>query len=284
MQSTTTTKKSEVLSSDGNDIHYILPSNDSETERLRLNHSMWKYALGGLQTAPLHEDLERGIKVLDIGCGPGWWSVDMAKKYPKSQFIGIDITANFPLVEAHDNISFQVINAGTGLPFSDGEFDYVFQRFLVMGFSVDQYRLVIKEINRVLKSGGTIEILEMVSKYNDAGPWFQKIGNWIEKALQLSGLDPTIATKLAGMLQDAGFSHVTDRLRRIPIGSWGGSLGDMYLAIQKLALPAVMTMVIHLGVTTKEAFRAVMSKAIEESSEHNTSGDFHIVCAIKPIY
>lgn len=131
-----------------------------------------------MQKAPLHEELERGIKVLDIGCGPGWWSIDMAKKYPKSHFIGIDITANFPLVEAHDNLSFQVINAGTGLPFSDGEFDYVFQRFLVMGFSVEQYRLVIKEISRVLKPGGTIEILEMVSKYNDAGPWFQKIGNW----------------------------------------------------------------------------------------------------------
>jgi hypothetical protein len=57
----------------------------------------------------------------------------------------------------------------------------------------------------------------------------------------------------------------------------------MYLAIQKLALPAVMTMVVHLKLATKEAFNNVMSKAIEESSEHNTSGDFHIVCAIKPM-
>jgi len=44
---TTTTSKSEVISSDEKDIHYILPIDASETERLRLNHSMWKYALGG---------------------------------------------------------------------------------------------------------------------------------------------------------------------------------------------------------------------------------------------
>jgi hypothetical protein len=31
---------------DGADVHYILPSDASETERLRLNHSMWKFALG----------------------------------------------------------------------------------------------------------------------------------------------------------------------------------------------------------------------------------------------
>ena len=197
-----------------------------------------------LQIAPLQEELEKGIKVLDIGCGPGWWSLDMAKKYPKSQFIGIDITNDFPLDESLDNLSFQTINAGQGLPFSDNEFDYVFQRFLVMGFSSEQYRFVIDEIKRVLKPGGTVEILEMVSEYNDAGPSFQNIGVWsksnmshitvvlqrpliynsnfpfhaVEKALRLNSLDPRIATQVAGMLQAAGFTRVSDKLRRIPIG------------------------------------------------------------------
>jgi hypothetical protein len=57
----------------------------------------------------------------------------------------------------------------------------------------------------------------------------------------------------------------------------------MYLAIQKLALPAVMNMVIQLGVTTKDSFYNAMNSAFEESSEHNTSGDFHLICAVKPM-
>lgn len=107
----------------------------------------------------------------------------MAQKYPKSQFIGIDISNNFPHTDSLDNLSFQTINAGQGLPFADNEFAYVFQRFLVMGFSVEQYRSVIDEIKRILKPGGTIEILEMVSEYNDAGPSFQKIGKWSKYGL-----------------------------------------------------------------------------------------------------
>jgi ubiquinone/menaquinone biosynthesis C-methylase UbiE len=131
-----------------------------------------------LQTAPLQEKLEKGIKVLDIGCGPGWWSIDMAKRHPNSKFVGLDISDSFPREEFPDNLIFKLANAGQGLPFDDDEFDYVFQRFLVMGLSVDQYTFVVDEIKRVLKPGGTVEILEMVSSYNNPSPYFSKLGHW----------------------------------------------------------------------------------------------------------
>lgn len=38
----------------------------------------------------LHDQLESGIKCLDIGCGIGVPSLLMAKKYPKSEFYGFD--------------------------------------------------------------------------------------------------------------------------------------------------------------------------------------------------
>jgi hypothetical protein len=57
----------------------------------------------------------------------------------------------------------------------------------------------------------------------------------------------------------------------------------LYLDIQKLALPAVMSMVVQLGVAKKEAFIQTMRKAFEEIPGFNTTGDFHIICAVKPI-
>jgi SAM-dependent methyltransferase len=47
--------------------------------------SAWLPSLTGVV-----EKLERGAIVADVGCGHGWSTVEMAKAFPKSQFIGYD--------------------------------------------------------------------------------------------------------------------------------------------------------------------------------------------------
>jgi ubiquinone/menaquinone biosynthesis C-methylase UbiE len=47
--------------------------------------SAWLPSLTGVV-----EKLERGAIVADVGCGHGWSTVEMAKVFPKSQFIGYD--------------------------------------------------------------------------------------------------------------------------------------------------------------------------------------------------
>jgi SAM-dependent methyltransferase len=47
--------------------------------------SAWLPALTGVV-----EKLEKGATVADVGCGHGWSTVEMAKAFPKSQFIGYD--------------------------------------------------------------------------------------------------------------------------------------------------------------------------------------------------
>jgi len=129
--------------------------------------------------SPLHEKLTQGIRVLDIGCGPGWWTLDMARLYPNSEFIGIDMADVFITEDIPSNAKFQLLNAGTGLDyFEDESFDFVFQRFLVMGFPTDQYIRSVEEMKRILKPGGAIEILELVNEYKNAGPAFKNINLW----------------------------------------------------------------------------------------------------------
>jgi ubiquinone/menaquinone biosynthesis C-methylase UbiE len=77
------------------------------------------------------------------------------------------------------NVTFQILNAGTGLEyFEDESFDFVFQRFLVMGFSTEQYIRSVQEMKRILKVGGAIEVLELVNDYKNAGPAFKNINLW----------------------------------------------------------------------------------------------------------
>lgn len=39
----------------------------------------------------LVEKLERGIRVVDVGCGSGWALIHLAKRFPKSKFVGLDL-------------------------------------------------------------------------------------------------------------------------------------------------------------------------------------------------
>ncbi|KAG2225682.1 hypothetical protein INT45_012154 [Circinella minor] len=298
METTTTTEfRNEVLKTTANttfrisggrrlandaNVAYILPSDQDEVKRLKLNHDLWKELMNGLYKSDMHEQLEKGIRVLDVGCGPGWWTLDMAALYPNSQFVGIDMADVFVTKDLPSNVTFKRMNAGTGLDFDDGSFDFVFQRFLVMGLSVDQYSSSVAEIKRVLKPKGAIEILELINDYSNASPAFARITSWIQQAMDSRGLDSFIADKVSSILETAGFQTIKDVNYDVPIGPWGGEPGEMFLAIQKLALPAVKVMVTELtSATPQEYDQTVQQALIEEAHSHQVSTRFRLIYATK---
>jgi SAM-dependent methyltransferase len=70
--------------------------------------------------------------VLDIGCGPGGWVLDMAYTHPHLRATGIDISQgmiDYANALAHanglDNAQFHVANAIDPLSFPDASFDLV---------------------------------------------------------------------------------------------------------------------------------------------------------------
>lgn len=80
--------------------------------------------------APVSDVLRKGGRVLDVGCGPGSWAMEIAGEYPKSQVVGIDINPMFPRDIKPSNCTFHQYNLLDGLPFEDGSFDYIFMRYV----------------------------------------------------------------------------------------------------------------------------------------------------------
>lgn len=80
----------------------------------------------------MSEVLRKGAKVLDMGCGPGAWSMEIASEYPKSQVVGVDISPMFPNDIKPSNCTFHQLNLHDGLPFEDDTFDYIFMRYVVI--------------------------------------------------------------------------------------------------------------------------------------------------------
>jgi SAM-dependent methyltransferase len=88
---------------------------------------------------------ENELNVLDVGCGPATWLMELATEYPKSNFYGVDITGwflchsvhlrtqlshaafyidTFPQAIYPPNLHLQIANVLEPLPF-DVKFDFV---------------------------------------------------------------------------------------------------------------------------------------------------------------
>ncbi|MFH1441986.1 MAG: methyltransferase domain-containing protein [Candidatus Omnitrophota bacterium] len=110
-------------------------------------------------------------RVLDIGCGDGKVSVEIAKCLPKGFVLGIDNSQemirfalkNFP-PEKFSNLVFEKIDA-IDLPF-DNEFDIVFSN-ACLHWVIDHLS-VLKRIKKSLKQGGGKVLIQMGGKGNAA--------------------------------------------------------------------------------------------------------------------
>ncbi|KAI8145762.1 S-adenosyl-L-methionine-dependent methyltransferase [Fennellomyces sp. T-0311] len=129
-----------------------------------------KIIFEGYFGAPVHNQLEKGISVLDSGCGSGSWAISMGNEYPRSKFTGIDILPLYANQEKPSNCEFVNHNILYPLSFSDDHFDYVYQRFLGLGVKEHDWSPVIKNLVQVLKPGGWIEMIEPLFDAVNLGP------------------------------------------------------------------------------------------------------------------
>lgn len=97
-------------------------------------------------------------RILDLGCGPGTFSRELAVLYPKAQIIGLDL-AHGMLVEAKKKHRWRrkwpLVTADMShMPFASGLFDLVFANQVIhWGDSLPH---VFREINRVMKANGCL--------------------------------------------------------------------------------------------------------------------------------
>jgi ubiquinone/menaquinone biosynthesis C-methylase UbiE len=113
------------------------------------------------QDAPgLHEYLRAGDQVLDVGCGPGTITLDVANAVAPGMVFGVDLmedrissAVNLASERGVENVTFEVSDGHT-LRFQDNTFDVVFSQTTLHSL-IDPVR-ALSEQRRVARPGGWV--------------------------------------------------------------------------------------------------------------------------------
>ncbi|KAI8067609.1 S-adenosyl-L-methionine-dependent methyltransferase [Gongronella butleri] len=255
---------------------YVLPCDEEEIDRLHLLHFMVRFAIQGNYLAPVTDHLRKGATVLDIGCGPGSWTMEIAGEYPKSTIVGVDMASMFPKDIKPLNCQFYQCDVLRGLPFQDATFDYVFMRFMGHGIERDQWPTVLQDILRVLKPGGWMEIVEFDLELHRPGPVTKQYNQQLISLMEARNLDPHCGRKLKDQLHNMdSLHHVQGSFISCPGGKWAGKLGQLALQSWKAYYRALQPPVCVMEGISVDEYNQKLDICWDETDEYKTFENIH---------
>lgn len=199
----------------------------------------------------LLEHLRSGQRLLDVGCGPGTITADLARLVAPGEVIGVDVT-DAPLAEARANaaglanVSFRVANAYT-LDFPDDTFDVVHAHQVCQHLTDPVTALA--ELRRVCRPGGVVAARDADYAAMTWFPAHEGLDAWLalyRGVARANRAEPDAGRRLHAWARAAGFAEVrcsatvwcyaTPQERQWWGGLWAERVTDSAFASQAVEL------------------------------------------------
>lgn len=213
---------------------YVLGTSEAEAARLGLQHQLW--------SAWAHHTWERcgiapGMTVLDLGCGPGFGTFDLAQLVgARGMVYAVDESPAYiaRLKEEAARRGLSNISAFVGdvqtlgaLPIPAGSLDAAYERW-VLCFVADP-GAVVNGVARLLKPSGRFGVNDYFNYESmtlaPREPVFMKIIAAVGKSWRARGGDPDVVGRLPGLFARAGLEvtslEVAQRIARPPAANHG---------------------------------------------------------------
>ena len=163
--------------------------------------------------------IDRGHRVLDLGCGTGTLALLIKSHHPKADVFGLDAdtkvleTARAKATRAHLNVRFDH-GMAFELPYPDVSFDRVISSLLFHHLTRENKERTLREVFRVLRPGGELHAAD----WGKAQNWPMRVAFLLVQ--MLDGFETT-ADSISGLLPElfrmAGFMEVEESARYMTI-------------------------------------------------------------------
>jgi SAM-dependent methyltransferase len=265
---------------------YLLdPESPEEMARLINLDRITTRAMGGPLSGLSDEEVAGLHNVLDLGCGPGGWVLDVAFSLPDVEVAGVDISrtmVDYANARARSqklaNASFGIMDITQPLDFADGAFDLVNWRFLVSVLRHEAWMPFLAECTRVLRSGGILRATEMVDDGSSNSPayeqWQLMMGTAMERAgygFEAPARGTDITLFLPKLLRSLGYQQVQIKAHALEFSAGTEAWADRYRHIEVLGYLA-QSFLTGTGVMTQEAAEQMRQQILVDMQKPDFCG------------
>ncbi|KAJ3006272.1 UNVERIFIED_CONTAM: hypothetical protein HDU68_004180 [Siphonaria sp. JEL0065] len=220
-----------------------------------------------------------GAKVLDVGCANGaWMDTLFSTGHVNCEYYGVDIAPDAFEFGTVCGAKLSVGNVLEKLPCKPQQSFGVGEPTCM---PKDKWVHAIKEIIRVTKPGGWIELVEVDSEFYDTGPLSDAIMTPIVTVLDKRGLDVCAGSNLVrNALIAGGLVNIEVKPVSIPL-AWNGELGRLHAKdVREVALGLSAFMTKALGISNEE-YVAMVDECCLEWGKTRAFMNYHCLYAQK---
>jgi len=245
----------------GANVYFIDPESGSEMARLITQDKLITAAMGGLFSE--RTDLTSISHILDLACGPGGWTLNVAQAYPHIEVVGVDISQAMieyaqaqAQVQRLQNVYFQVHNILQPLDFPAASFDLINARLI--GFiKPDHWPILLRQCHQLLRSGGVIRLTETETPITTSAA-LQKMHVCFTRSLKALGQSFSPDGELVGnmpmlgrLLRNAGYQRVQSKAHVIEWSS-GTEAHEGFHQNVMIGFKSMQNFIVRAGMASQE--------------------------------
>jgi ubiquinone/menaquinone biosynthesis C-methylase UbiE len=266
---------------------------DNPTELARLIHQdrIITQAMGGpLSSVVVDPSTLRNI--VDLGCGPGGWVLDVAFALPDAEVEGFD--SSQPMVDYANarartqqlpNASFGAMDITHPFELPDAAFDLVNARFLMGVLKREAWQPFLDECHRILRPGGLLRLTEAAEFGQTTSVAVDKLLTLTRQALYQLGYGFTseqgmyILPKLLSYNKQQRYQNIQVRASALHYSSdteaWADQFHNLDIITQQMK-----SVLLKLGLINEELFDDLYQEAIIDMQQSSFCGIVHITSIV----